>query len=162
MHRNVNIKIVTVQAAVDDEHSNPTTTIKPDVSVILRADRVIVMREWIKKNTHMYSRILIEYLHADVAFMQESARGGRACVLSPLLCSLAKERERERVPVVSHDMCCIPDIETHSQHTVIKDHIKPSRQNLQFQIATRGHLFNLPHPWGYKTKTTRQSIDEYN
>jgi len=43
-----------VQAAVEHEHSNPITTIKPDVIVILRADRVIVMGEWIQKNTHMY------------------------------------------------------------------------------------------------------------
>jgi len=48
MHRNVNIEIVTVQAAADDEHSNPITTVKPDVIVILRADRGIVMGEWIK------------------------------------------------------------------------------------------------------------------
>jgi len=45
MHRNVNIKIVTVWAATDDEHSNPITTIKSDVIVILRADRGILMGE---------------------------------------------------------------------------------------------------------------------
>jgi len=45
---NVNIGIVTVQAAADDEHSNPITTVKPDVITILRADRGIVMGEWIK------------------------------------------------------------------------------------------------------------------
>ena len=48
MHKNVNIEIVTVQAATDDERSNPITTVKPDVVVILRADRGIVMGEWIK------------------------------------------------------------------------------------------------------------------
>jgi len=48
MHRNVNIEIVTVQAVVDDEHSNPITTVNPDVIVILRADQGIVMGEWIK------------------------------------------------------------------------------------------------------------------
>jgi len=48
MHRNVNIEIVTVQAAADDENSNPITTVKPDVIVILRADQGIVMGEWIK------------------------------------------------------------------------------------------------------------------
>ena len=48
IHRNVNIEIVTVQAAADDEYSNPITTVKPDVIVILRADRGIVMGEWIK------------------------------------------------------------------------------------------------------------------
>jgi len=48
MHRNVDIEIVTVQAASDDEHSNPITTVKPDVVVILRADQGIVMGEWIK------------------------------------------------------------------------------------------------------------------
>jgi len=48
LHRNINIGILTVQAAVDDEHSNPITTVKPDVIVILRADWSIVMGEWIK------------------------------------------------------------------------------------------------------------------
>jgi len=48
MHRNVNIEIVRVQAAADDEHLNPITTVKPDVIEILRADRGIVMGEWIK------------------------------------------------------------------------------------------------------------------
>ena len=48
MHMNVNIEIVTVHAAADDEHSNPITTVKPDVVVILHADRCIVMGEWIK------------------------------------------------------------------------------------------------------------------
>ena len=48
LHRNVNIEKVTVQAVADDEHSNPITTVKPDVIVILRADRGIVMGEWIK------------------------------------------------------------------------------------------------------------------
>ena len=48
MHRNVNIEILTVQAVADDEHSNPITTVKPHVIVILRADRDIVMGEWIK------------------------------------------------------------------------------------------------------------------
>jgi len=53
--RNINIKIVTVQAAADDEHLNPITTVKPDVIVILCADRGIVMGEWIKHTTRMYS-----------------------------------------------------------------------------------------------------------
>jgi len=44
-HRNVNIEIVTVQAAADDEYSNPITTFQPDVVVILRADQGIVMEE---------------------------------------------------------------------------------------------------------------------
>jgi len=48
LHRNINIGIVTVQAAADDEHSNPITTVKPDVIVIPRADWGIVMGEWIK------------------------------------------------------------------------------------------------------------------
>jgi len=48
LHRNVNIGIVTVQAAADDEHLSPITTVKLDVMVILRADRGIVMGEWIK------------------------------------------------------------------------------------------------------------------
>jgi len=48
MHRNVNIEIVTVQAAADDVNTNPITTVKPDVVVILRADRGIVMGGWIK------------------------------------------------------------------------------------------------------------------
>jgi len=48
MHRNVNIKIVTVQTAADDEHSNRIATVAPDVIVILRADRGIEMGEWIK------------------------------------------------------------------------------------------------------------------
>jgi len=48
MHRNVNIEIVTVQAAADDEHSNSFTAVKPDVIVILRADRGIVMGKCIK------------------------------------------------------------------------------------------------------------------
>ena len=50
MHRNVNMEIVTVQAAADDEHSNRITNVKPDVIVILHADsdRGIVMGEWIK------------------------------------------------------------------------------------------------------------------
>ena len=39
---------MTVQAAADDEHSNPITTVKPDVIVILRADRGILMGIWIK------------------------------------------------------------------------------------------------------------------
>jgi len=39
---------VTVQAAADDEHSNPITTVKPGMIMILRADRGIVMGEWIK------------------------------------------------------------------------------------------------------------------
>ena len=39
---------MTVHAAVDGEHSNPITTVKPDVIVILRSDRGIVMGEWIK------------------------------------------------------------------------------------------------------------------
>ena len=45
MHRDVNIEIVTVQAAADDEHSNPITIIKPDVIVILHINRGIVMGE---------------------------------------------------------------------------------------------------------------------
>jgi len=48
LHRNFNIEIVMVQAAADDEHSNPITTVKPDVTCILHADRGIVMGEWIK------------------------------------------------------------------------------------------------------------------
>jgi len=48
MHRDVNIDIVTVQAAADDEHSNPIATFKPDKMAILRADCCIVMGEWIK------------------------------------------------------------------------------------------------------------------
>ena len=43
--RNINIKIVTVQAAADDEHLSPITTVKLDVMVILRAIRGIVMGE---------------------------------------------------------------------------------------------------------------------
>ena len=38
MHRDVNIEIVTVQAAADDELSNPIATFKPDVIAILHAD----------------------------------------------------------------------------------------------------------------------------
>jgi len=72
MHRNVSIEIVMVQAAADNEHSNPITTVKPDVIVILRADQGIVMENGSKQSTRMYSWIMIEYLHADVAFMQES------------------------------------------------------------------------------------------
>ena len=48
VHRNINIEIVTVQAAADNEYSNPITTVKLDVIVILRADWGIVMGEWIK------------------------------------------------------------------------------------------------------------------
>jgi len=48
VHRNINIEIVTVQAAADNEYSNPITTVKLDVIVILRADRGIEMGEWIK------------------------------------------------------------------------------------------------------------------
>jgi len=39
---------MTVQAAAVDEHSNSITTVKPDVIVILCADRGIVMGEWIR------------------------------------------------------------------------------------------------------------------
>ena len=42
------LEILTLQAAADDEHSNPITTNKPDVIVIQRADRGILMGEWIK------------------------------------------------------------------------------------------------------------------
>jgi len=42
MYRNVNMAIATVQTAADDEHSNPITTVKPDVIVILHADQGIV------------------------------------------------------------------------------------------------------------------------
>jgi len=48
MHTNTNIEMVTVQVVVDDEHSTTITTVKPDVIVILRADRGIVIVEWIK------------------------------------------------------------------------------------------------------------------
>ena len=58
MHRNVNIVIVTVQTAADDEHSNPIATVKPDVIMILRAGRGIVIREWIKtKFTHVQTNL---------------------------------------------------------------------------------------------------------
>jgi len=39
IHKNINIEIVTVQAAVDHEQPDPITTVKPDMIVILRADR---------------------------------------------------------------------------------------------------------------------------
>ena len=65
MHRNVNIEIMTVQAAADDEPSNPVTTVKPDVIVILRADRGIVMGEWIKFQNTASQLNLIRILHAD-------------------------------------------------------------------------------------------------
>jgi len=39
---------MTVQVVVEDEHSNTITTVKPDVIVTLRADRGIVIGEWIK------------------------------------------------------------------------------------------------------------------
>ena len=44
-----------VQAAADNEHSNPITTVKPDVIVILRADQGIVMENGSKQSTRMYS-----------------------------------------------------------------------------------------------------------
>jgi len=37
------------------EHSNPITTVKPDVIVILRADQGIVMENGSKQSTRMYS-----------------------------------------------------------------------------------------------------------
>jgi len=48
VHRNVSIEIVMVQAGADNQQSNPITTVKPDVIVIIRADWGIVMGEWIK------------------------------------------------------------------------------------------------------------------
>jgi len=56
---------MTVQAAADDEPSNPVTTVKPDVIVILRADRGIVMGEWIKFQNTALQLNLIRILHAD-------------------------------------------------------------------------------------------------
>jgi len=43
------LEVLMVRAAADDEHSNPITTIKPDVIVIKRADQGILMGEWIKR-----------------------------------------------------------------------------------------------------------------
>jgi len=39
MHKSINIEIVMLQAAVNHKHSDPITTFKPDMIVILRADR---------------------------------------------------------------------------------------------------------------------------
>ena len=40
LHRNINIEIVTVQAAADDKNSNPIRTVKPDVIVIILGMRI--------------------------------------------------------------------------------------------------------------------------
>ena len=76
MHRNVNIEIVTVQATANDEHSNPITTVKPDVIVMLRTDRGTVMGDWIKTEyTHV--QFNLDRVFACGCCFQESVNHSR-------------------------------------------------------------------------------------